>query len=385
MRRVLFWLHLAVGAVFGIGIGFLALTGMMLAPERQVMQAAESGISAAPPYAGAAYLPVEELERRAAALCAAPPGQIVYFSRPNAPVMFQIDRFHVLYMNPYTGASLGSGALRWRAFFSSVEGLHRWFGTWGMAREPARHLQGAFALGLSFLLLSGCALWWPRVLDWRHFRNVALFRSRTSGRARHWNWHNVVGIWCAPLLLISALTGIVLRYQTASNLVYRSMGDTPPGPDHVFNPAGAARLLAARPRWQPAVDRALRWEPEWTMATMNFPDAKGAPIVFVLDSGNGGKPQDQGHLELDQASGSVLRWLPFSRLTHGEQLRELARWSHTGEAGGGIGQAAVCIGATGGLLLSYTGLLLALDRLRSYRSRRRRRSEQQRPAEMAVN
>jgi uncharacterized iron-regulated membrane protein len=42
-----------------------------------------------------------------------------------------------------------------------------------------------------------------------------LFDGRLRGRARDFNWHNVIGIWCARVLLVVILTGLVMSYQWA--------------------------------------------------------------------------------------------------------------------------------------------------------------------------
>lgn len=385
MRRILFWLHLSVGSAFGFVILFLALTGMLLAFQRQVLGAMERRIVAQPLHAGQNYLPAQDLLRRAAKLGSAPPAQLIYFARQNAPVMFQLDRFSVLYMNPYSGESLGHGAVRCRAFFRTVEGLHRWFGAWGSARPYARQVKGIASLAFFFMVASGVVLWWPRALTWRHFRPIVWFRSRASGRARNWNWHNVAGIWCAIPLLLILLTGLVLQYPWANALLYASTGNTPPGPDHVFKPAGAARLLAGKVHWQLAVDRALRWQPGWKIVTMNVPDEKNAPIVFTVDTRDGSHVQDQGQLELDPESARVVRWTSFSSKNRGEQLRELARWTHTGESAGLLGQVIAFTAAAGAALLVITGLVLAWDRLRSFQRRRQKIAAEAERGDPSIN
>jgi uncharacterized iron-regulated membrane protein len=40
-----------------------------------------------------------------------------------------------------------------------------------------------------------------------------LFDGRLRGRARDFNWHNVIGIWCARVLLVVILTGLVIYHR----------------------------------------------------------------------------------------------------------------------------------------------------------------------------
>ena len=104
-----------------------------------------------------------------------------------------------------------------------VEG-HRWLGS----REIGRLVTGAANLGFLGLVVLGVCLWWPRRWTRGAIRPVTLFDSRLRGRARDFNWHNVIGTWCAPVLLVLTLTGVVMSYQWANDLLYRLSGSEPP-------------------------------------------------------------------------------------------------------------------------------------------------------------
>ena len=67
-----------------------------------------------------------------------------------------------MFANPYTGAILGEGSQRTRAFFRNVTDWHRWLGAKGDNRNVARAITGACNLGFLFLVMSGFYLWWPR-------------------------------------------------------------------------------------------------------------------------------------------------------------------------------------------------------------------------------
>ena len=66
MRKAIFWLHLLVGVVAGSVVLSMALSGMAIAWERQIIEYAERGfrVHAA---AGSLHLPPETLLARAAA------------------------------------------------------------------------------------------------------------------------------------------------------------------------------------------------------------------------------------------------------------------------------------------------------------------------------
>ena len=55
----------------------------------------------------------------------------------------------------------------------------------------------------------------------------AWFRTGISGKARDFNWHNVIGLWCAVPLFFVVAGALVISYPWASNLVYRLAGSQP--------------------------------------------------------------------------------------------------------------------------------------------------------------
>ena len=57
---------------------------------------------------------------------------------------------------------------------------------------------------------------------------VIFFRRGLRGKARDFNWHNVIGFWCAPVLIVLTATGMVISYSWASNLVYTLTGSPRP-------------------------------------------------------------------------------------------------------------------------------------------------------------
>src|SRR6185312_12849638 len=72
--------------------------------------------------------------------------------------------------------------------------------------------------------------WLPRKWSWRNVKATLLFRGGLSGRARDFNWPNVIGIWCAVQLFLIVLSGVVMSYPWANNLSYRLTGSESPAP-----------------------------------------------------------------------------------------------------------------------------------------------------------
>ena len=54
------------------------------------------------------------------------------------------------------------------------------------------------------------------------------FQFHLRGKARDWNWHNVIGFWSSGVLVVLTLTAAVMSYQWANNLLYTLTGNEPP-------------------------------------------------------------------------------------------------------------------------------------------------------------
>jgi uncharacterized iron-regulated membrane protein len=379
LRKTIFWIHLSIGVTLGAIILFMCATGMLLAYRRQIEEWSDRAYRTVP--VGEGCLGMQKL-------LAVPGNQntglttITVRSDPAASVEFAFGREHVLYVNPYTGAYVGKGSIQTRSFFNHIVEWHRWLGGQNGSSVGGK-ITAACNLGFFFLLSTGPFLWWPKKWLRRNVANIAVPRFRLSGRAREWNWHHVAGIWCVVPLLIIVLTAIPMSYGWANNLLYRITGNEPPQPqenqtrpqpgrERARNDANGPTSQNARTlAWSDSLDtlwsQAEALVPGWQTITMRVPNGAAQNITFMIDAGNGGRPDKKFQL-LMKPTGETIRLESFSTYNEGRKLRFWARWLHTGEAGGFFGQCIAFLAAGGGVTLGFTGLILALRRW--FKSRR---------------
>jgi uncharacterized iron-regulated membrane protein len=390
LRKILFWCHLAAGVTVGAVILIMSVTGVLLTYERQISWWADTRhYSIQPPHPDAPRRSIESLI--VGVHEAEPRGTFTTMTvraDPLAPVAFAAaDR--TVYVNPYTGDVMGNGSPGTRRFFRAVTDWHRTLAFTGDRRPLGRAITGACNLAFLFIVSSGLWLWWPRAWTRRHVRSVTTFNARLRGRARDFNWHNVVGFWSAIPLIVIVLGASVISYPWATNMVYRLVGETPPTPQRPRQPAaGAARpdraASAGADNPRPLVDgidalwtRAERQVVGWRIISVRLSTAPDAPVVFTIDQGTGGQPQKRGTLTLARSTADVLRWEPYSTLSPGRRLRVWLRFAHTGEVYGLAGQAVAGLASLGGATLVVTGLMLAGRRLLAWRARAKTPSELQ--------
>lgn len=427
-RKVLFWLHLAVGVTAGAAVLLMSVTGVLLTYQRQIVAWANTREYEVSPPANGTRLPAGQLVARVRQAERGTPTTLTVRRSPRAPAEVAFGRERTVFVNPYTGAVLGNGSAATRRFFSVVTDWHRWLGRKGESRAWGKGILDAANLGFLFLVASGFYLWWPRRWTKKAFLDVLWYRRRLRPKARDFNWHNVTGIWGFVPLFVVVLSGVVISYPWAGNAVYRAYGEEPParsGPPGEggapartgggARPAGDARSAGARRpagegrgeqasagprpegRGESSADsisldgidaawvQAERKVADWRSIRLPLSAAADAPLAFTIDRGTGGQPQKQGELKVDRASGRVVSWKPFSARTPGARMRSILRFAHTGEVLGLFGQTVAGLASAGAALLVWTGIALAWRRYRAWSARRREpRPAQTMPASPSV-
>ncbi len=417
LRKIIFWLHLLAGVIAGVVIFIMSVTGAALAFEKDLIAWAERDLRHVPlPATGVERLPLEDLLARAQATQSGErPSGITLDADPGAAVLVSFGRANVAYVNPYTGAVRPAGAPRLRAFMRVMTDWHRYLGGSGERRALGKTVTGAGNAAFLFLAVSGLYLWWPRQWTQNTFRAVAVMNFKLRGKARDWNWHNAVGLWSAPVLIVLTATAMPISYAWASNLIYKITGSPlpaqagPPGmssatvelptPPKDARPLGLSALFAAAqkefPNWKQISQRSGAPGGRGpraggvpanvsTNATSRGSQAEGAPtprerggerrptprpVTLTVVERNQWPLFSSTQLTLDPFTGATLRQETFGDLSAGRRVRSWTRFLHTGEALGTIGKAVAGLASVAGALLVWTGFALAWRRFFPQRKR----------------
>ena len=286
-----------------------------------------------------------------------------------------------VYVNPYTGEVREQGAQGWRSFFHVMEEWHRWLGAHGDNRPVGKAITGVSNAAFLFLAISGLYLWWPRKWTLRAMRPTLWFRRGLKGKARDFNWHNTIGFWSLPVLIVLTATGMVISYKWASDLVFKVTGNEPPAaqgpaatpPVKVPPPPEGAKPLGL----EPLFTEARRQVPAWETITVRLgggarPNAPQGPqaqapqgpqaLTFAIREQGAWPLFAAAQVSMDPFTGQVLRRETFADYNLGRKARSWMRFLHTGEALGWIGQFVAAIASLGGVLLVWTGFALSWRR-----------------------
>jgi len=380
LRKLFFWLHLVAGVVAGVVILIMSVTGAAIAFDKDVVAKAEQEVRKVPaPAAGTSRLALDELlDRAKEKQPVARPSAVTVFADPQAAVSMSFGRTNAYYVNPYTGTISEQGAPGTRAFMRLMTDWHRWLGRDGDGRAVGKAMTGACNVAFLFLAVSGIYLWWPRNWSWTALKGIALFNGKLSGKARDWNWHNIIGIWSAPVLVVLTMTGMIISYKWASDAVYKVTGNTPPA-------AGGPAVEVPQP---PAGTKPLGYEalvvavqkemPDWEQISIRFGGGPGQgqrgesrggaqPVSISVREQNGWPLFASITLSVDPFTGSVLKKESYADYNTGRKVRTWMRFLHTGEALGFFGKLIAALACIGGAVLVWTGFALACRRFMAWR------------------
>lgn len=379
-RKLLFWIHLAAGVLAGVSIAIMSLTGATLAFEKELLVWSERAVRVISiPSEPAASIPVEDLLARVQAQYTnGSPVAVIVSADPQQAIQVSYGRTHTYFVNPFTGEIREPNAPRMRAFLQTMLSWHRWLGREGESRDTGKALTGASNLIFLGLAITGIYLWWPRHWTAMHLRAVTFPTLRGRGRARDWNWHNAIGLWSAPVLIVLTVTALPISYRWAGDLIYILTGtrqaiarstapgspsaESQPAPTVQHAPLGYSALLA----------RAAEHVPHWKQMTLRLSstppgvsrssNTSATPVTIAVKEGAGTPRFATRNLMLDPVVGSILRDESFAHLDLARQVRSWTRYLHTGEALGPVGQAAAGLASAAAGILVWTGLALTWRR-----------------------
>lgn len=322
-RQVIFWMHLVSALFAGVVIFIMSVTGALLAFERQVIEFSEREARYVQASPGAQKLsPQQAIDAFRAARPDAKPASLAINNEPNAAWSIGLGREGLVYVNPYTGSITGEGNKTVRGVMSELRNWHRYVALSGDNRPIGKAITGASNLIFLFLAISGIYIWLPRMLTWKLVKPVIWFRGGLRGKARNFNWHNVIGFWTSLFLIIFTLTATVISYQWASNLLFTLTGNEPPQSQ---GGGGGQNQQAEQPyaypeNLDPMWAAAEQQSPTWKSISLRLPVEKNS-AVFTIDEGIYWNIFGRSTLTVDASTAAVSKWDPYGQRNMGQQLR----------------------------------------------------------------
>lgn len=369
-KNVVFWAHLVCAIPAAVFIFLMLGTAVLLTYESQMVEAAASRNLVDVP-AQSAPMPLDQL------VAGHPPARgatLLVQADPRAPVTLSAGRGASALLNPYTGEAIPDQAAGLRTFFQAVERFHRYLT--GARDGVGNQLNRASNLVFLFLGLSGIYIWLPSVYRWVQFRGRMFFNRRNvNSKARDYNWHHVFAFWAIVPILVMTVSGTVMSYGWANNLLFAAYGETapqgrggPPGaPQSGSRPEGGDAAAEPPASLDALLQSARSQFAQWKSISIPV-DRSGTTVTVTAELQSEAQRAPRQQLVLRAADASVVRLNPVQgagpgQATPGQAARGWMRFAHTGQQYGIVGQTIAGLSSLAAMFLVYTGLALAYRRL----------------------
>lgn len=375
-RKFVFWSHLVVGLTVGIVVFIMSATGVLLTYEKQIKEWDEASHIAVP-LANQQRLTTDQVlnivrkkhpdETHFYIRWVNEPGRAI-------PVWAGSQRYLI---SAYSGEVLQTGQSPVGEFFHIITEWHRWLGMHDEQQAIGKEVTAYSNLIFLFLIISGAYLWLPKVFRWGSFKINLLFKKRyKSKNAKYFNWHHVIGFWTLIPLIAVVSTATIFHFEWVNKTLYGFYDEEPSKrPKREVLPALPVGIKSYETLFTIAKQYAAANDvQEWYSMWLEFGRVEGQ-LRFYIDPSIGNRPENAYALFLDINTGVVARVQKYTDWSPGGRAWTVARYIHTGEYYGLVGQTIAGLTSFAACLMVYTGILLSWRRLViSPRQRRVRKS-----------
>ena len=369
IRRGVLAVHLWLGVIIGLYFSAMGLTGSVLVFEKELTHiTAPETAHVTPPTAGAAPMPIEEIQTRLKAeLPKASPGDLAFMIMPEAAggayTLSLGDGGEKRYVtvDPYTGRILRNVNAR-----ATLVGFCQEFHIYLLNGQKGLLVNGYGALLTAILLLSGLWLWWPATV--RQIRSRITVKWGAGAKRVTHDLHNTFGIYTLPLLLMVTLTGAMFAFfEPVQKAVYALTHTAKPAkPAPIIPPANAKRLPA-----DTLVATANAITPEARMLSFIYPTKPAQPFTCYKQRSLGFLPYIQ--VSINPYTGKVLRVSDDATAPLGDRVLRALSSLHFGWWGGITTKILYSLLGLTPITLFVTGLLMYLRKRRAKSANKRRR------------
>lgn len=348
LRAALKWLHLWLGLTLGTAFALVALSGTVLAFQREL------ALWAYPQLQRDADIAPQQRARALERIVAHWQAQgmtSLDLPSPQFPVwQGYFPDNERRYFDPASGELLltrntGNDLILW---------LRDWH-THLLAGKRGEQALGAVGIAAVFLMLSGLYLWWPR---WSALA-ASLKWYRGPPTRRWFSWHRGLGLWLLPLTLLAAVTGTAMVYDEIARSALRAAFSEaePPKPPKLAARADAPIDWAATLRAADAAVAADGPIPGAQLRRIGLPKKDSGLVTIRARAVDEWHPVGRSTIWIDPWRGALLGARDATRQGPGARAYEAMYPLHGGFVGGRVWQALIALTGLAPPLLLVTGFL----------------------------
>jgi len=341
-------LHHWCGLTAGLLLVVVAFTGAAMAFRAQLEPMLSANLLRVP--ACSAPLPPSRLVAfaQAANPDSGPLTAIRMYGDPQASTRVRFSDGRWVYVDPCSGRILGI-----QAAYGGVFGTLAWVHTFAYLPAGAT-IAGVIALFALVMAVAGVWLWWRERANRRSARHRR--RPGLTGGARQLHLHRSLGPWCAPVLMLLAITGALQAFPALSDAL-QANDKLEAAPANQARNAAATNALDAA--WRQA--RATPWlQIQW-----RIPAGKDqGPITAEITAAGAPHAYATGIATYDPRTGTPLQRQRYEQAAPGRKAWLWALALHYGAVGEPLWQLALFLTALSVPVMAWTGIASYLHRRR---------------------
>jgi len=266
----------------------------------------------------------------------------------------------VIYINPYNGTVLYKGLFQ-KQFFRTARNLHRYL----LLNKTGKAVTGISCCICLFLTVSGIFIWWPA-------NKTAIkqrFKIKWNAKSKRLNWdlHAVTGFYVSFFLLLITLTGLVMSYDWAENLIYKlADGQLHREP----SPKSVVKLKEANPGILQKIEENMNTlYPNPGRLNFNIP-LKGDQAIMAQKENKQLPPGCTNAAYFDGKTGQLIKQQPFANVSLGTKIKKYVLPLHTGSIYGWSTKILAFLVSLFTASLPITGFLIWLGKRKKKKSPR---------------
>jgi uncharacterized iron-regulated membrane protein len=202
LRKALFQIHLWIGIALGLYVFVISITGSAIVFRNELY----NSLWPAPRIVAISGPRLTHDQLRDAARRAYPRYKLSWIwdaRQPNQAIEIWLDRNghrKERLFDPYTGVDLGQSRPYSIQFLAWLADLHINL----LAGKTGRLVNGAGAIFVVVISITGAVLWWPGIQTWRRALTI---QPSSNWKLFNWQLHSVIGLWMLPFVFLFGVVG----------------------------------------------------------------------------------------------------------------------------------------------------------------------------------
>ncbi|MEN0053243.1 MAG: PepSY-associated TM helix domain-containing protein [Mucilaginibacter sp.] len=359
-KKAILFIHRWLGFISGLVVFVVSITGCIFCFQDEIQDALYSYRK----------VPVQETPMlkpsafQQSAIKKYPKGKVtsVLYFGDGRSVQVRISNnkvLHSLFFNPYNGQFLYDQDFK-NTFFNQVKNVHLYcFMPPGIGAE----IRNIGVIIFVVLMITGIVLWWPK----RKSDRKRSFTIKWKGKWRRVNYdlHNVLGFYATAFVLIIALSGLNMAYETMGKGVRQLLNGGKEYPLEVKKIKSDTTQMAQGLKLTQVMDLAYD--------TVKQKSANAQMLIMIPGAAKSGTvsvtayPQalhfsyNDGY-NFDKYNARLLRYLPTEQKSAGFRFSNMNYDIHTGQIAGLPGKIIAFLASLISASLPITGLIVYLGK-----------------------